>query len=298
MIQSLINSAIMAGLIALPALGITVIFAVQKFAHAAHGSFIMLGAYFAYTLSVIFNLNFGVSALVTIPSVGLLAILLNESVYTRLKPYGGLTLMVGSLAVAISIDNLARAIWGPDPMRYKIALGDPIIVMGGSITPVQVITLVSSVSAMIGFHLLLTKTKIGKAWRAYSSNSNLALSSGINTNVIVRWLWLICGSYAALGGILFGMDTQLEPLMGWNILITLFAACILGGIGNPYGAMLGSVVMGFAMSFIPAVNWGQSLFLGFNWYVPTLYKYAIGYVVMIVVLIFRPRGILKGQKGD
>lgn len=296
MMQPLINSLITACILALPALGITMIFAVERFANSAHGSFITLGAYLTYNFSVIFGLHFIIAVFIACLVVGLLAVLLNEIIYSKLKPYGGLTLMVASFALALILDNLVRAIWGSDPRTYKIRLGQTFNIMNGSITLVQIIILIVTLLAMTGFYLLLVKTKIGKAWRAYSSNPNLALSCGIDIKFIVRWLWFICGAYAAIGGVMIAMDTHLEPLMGWNLLIPLFATCIVGGIGNPHGTVLGALVIGFSMNFILSLDFGK--IIGCSWYIPTLYKYAVAFLVMIVVLIFRPMGILKGERGD
>ena len=155
---------------------------------------------------------------------------------------------------------------------------------------------------MFALHLLLHRTKLGKAMRASSDNPELAQASGIGTERIITYVWFIAISFASLGGILIGMETYILPYMGFAIIVPVFCATIMGGIGNPYGAMLGALVLGFAENFGLYINFGKIINLGgtFNLsndlFIPTGYKSAISFVMLILVLLIRPRGILGKKK--
>jgi branched-subunit amino acid ABC-type transport system permease component len=155
---------------------------------------------------------------------------------------------------------------------------------------------------MFALHLLLHHTKLGKAMRASSDNPELAQASGIATERIITWVWFIAITFASLGGILIGLETYILPYMGFAIIVPVFCATILGGIGNPYGAMLGALVLGFAENFGLYINFGNIINLGgiLNFpqelFIPTGYKPAISFIILILVLLVRPRGILGKKK--
>lgn len=302
--QIVVNSVIRGSELALLAIGVTMIFNILKFANFAHGEFALLGAYFALFFSVTLGLNLYLAALISIVLTGLVGVYTNEFIFKRLRGMGGLTLMIAAMGLSIALRNGVRTVWGADPKRYQIGLGKCFSFWGGRVTSTQLLIMVISGLSMLAFHLLLHRTKFGKAMRATSDNIPLALASGINVEKVIVGVWFICTSLAAIGGILIGMDTLLWPEMGFGILLPVFCAAILGGIGNPYGAVLGAMVLGFVEHFGLFVNWTNVISLGgiFNIqreiYIPTGYKYAISFGVLIAVLIFRPSGILKGQKGD
>ena len=138
-------------------------------------------------------------------------------------------------------------------------------------------------SLVVLLHLFLQRTKMGKAMRATADNMELARVSGIDTERVIIWTWGIGGALVAAGGILYGIDVQLHPYMGWNFLLPLFAATILGGIGNMYGALVGALVMGVAQQVSTA-------------YLLPTYKPAVAFIVMILILLVRPQGIFGGRR--
>ncbi len=146
------------------------------------------------------------------------------------------------------------------------------------IKPDQIMILLVTGALVVFVHLFLTGTRTGKAMRAASDNMELAQVTGIDIDRVVLWTWLLGVSLAAVGGVLLGIDVQLRPVMGWNLLLPIFAATILGGIGSPYGAMAGGMIMGLA----------QELSTSF---MSTEYKPAFAFIIMLVVLLFRPAGI-------
>jgi branched-chain amino acid transport system permease protein/neutral amino acid transport system permease protein len=155
--------------------------------------------------------------------------------------------------------------------------------LGIKIRPDQILILVVVFSLISLLHFYLQKTKMGKAMRATADNAELALVSGIDTERIIVLTWAIGGALAAASGILYGIDVQLHPYMGWNFLIPLFAATILGTIGNMYGALVGGLTIGIAQQVSTA-------FL-----MPT-YKPAVAFLIMILILLLRPKGIFGGRK--
>ena len=130
---------------------------------------------------------------------------------------------------------------------------------------------------------MLKKTRMGKAMRASSDSLDLARVSGIDVDRVILWTWVIASALAAVGGIMLGMDTMLREVMGWSLLLPIFAAIILGGIGNPYGAMAGGMIIGLSQEMSVAI-------------IPPEYKPAVAFVIMIIVLLIRPKGVFGGTK--
>jgi len=242
------------------------------------------------------------AALLSAILTGLISIAFDRMIFRRLRASSSIILSVTSLGLGIAVRNTIRAIWGPTPRSYTIALQKPIIILGIRITPVQIWIIVTAVIFMVAFHFLLHKTKLGKAMRASSDNPALAQASGIATEGVIIWVWFIASSFAAVGGILIALETYLLPYMGFAIIIPVFCATILGGIGNPYGAMLGALALGFAENFGLYLNFGNIINLGGLFafvkelYIPTGYRDAISFGILIVILLIRPSGIL-GRRG-
>ncbi len=300
--QVIINSIIRASELSLIALGLTLVYDLLKFSNFAQTEYAVVGVYLALIFNVNLGLNIFTAALLSAILTGLIAISIDRMVFRRLRESGGIILTVTSFGLAIALRNTIRAIWGPTPLSYTIALQKPISVLGIRITPVQIWIIATAVIFMVAFHLLLHKTKLGKAMRASSDNPALAQASGIATEKVVVWVWFIACSFAAVGGILIASETYLLPYMGFAIIIPVFCATILGGIGNPYGAMLGALALGFAENFGLYLNFGKVLNLGglFDFlkemHIPTGYRDAISFSILIAILLMKPTGIL-GRKG-
>jgi branched-subunit amino acid ABC-type transport system permease component len=299
--QILVNGLISAAVMGLIALGLTMVYNILKFANFAHTEFAVIGAYLAFLLSVTLGLNIFLATFISALLTGLLGVCVDKIIFKRLRGLSSATLMVTSIGLSIALRNIVRLIWGSDPKRYAIGLQRPFIFLEARITPIQIWIIAVAVISMVAFHLLLHKTKLGKAMRATSDNPALAQASGIDTEKVTSWVWFIGASFAAIGGILIGYETVLHPEMGFSILLPVFCAAILGGIGNPYGAMLGAFVLGLAENFGIYFNFGNIINLGgiFNFveevHVPTEYKPVISFAILIVVLLIRPSGIL-GRK--
>lgn len=302
MLQILFNSLIRASQLSLVAVGLTMVYDLLGFANFAHVEFLALGAFLAFLFNVTLGLNLILAALIAIVLTGLITVLADKLVFKKLRKAGRVTLMITSLGLGMALRNSLRAIWGAGIRSYALPLQESYIIGGLRITPVQVWIIISALVAMVAFHFLLNNTKLGKAMRATSDNSALAQASGIDTRKVITWVWFLSGSMAAFGGILIGVDTQIAPRMGFAIVIPIFAATILGGLGNPYGAMVGSLILGFAENFGLYIDFGKVFtFNGLlgdvgEIYIPTGYKIAISFIIMIVVLLLKPSGIL-GKRG-
>lgn len=297
--QILANSLIRASEISLLAVGLTTVFGILKFPNVAHGDYAMLGAFFAF----VFNQILGLSLFLAVPlaaiGLGIVAVGVDAGVFAPLRRRGAkaFTLLIASMGVALAVRNVARMIWTSETKSYDVPLVRPLEVLGASISPIQIAIIATGVGAMIAFHLLLHHTKLGKALRAIADNPELAGACAIDTEKMIRWLWFLAGAYGALGGAMIALEHILYPRLGFDILIPVFGAAILGGIGNPYGAMLGALMVGLSENIVLALDFGPLFSLGGLFdvgriQVPTGYKPAVSFVILIIVLLVRPVGIL------
>ena len=298
MIELIVYGIVLGSIISLGAIGLTLIFGIVRFANFSHGDLMSGGAYVALFMvtgvlswigipdTTFGPLSFGWRMVIAFPvsmlAVAGVAILFDQILYRKLRQKGSgvVIFAMSSLGAAFILRMIILILWGADSLFYKPGLMRPALQlpMGIKIRPDQILMLFV-VFTLIGLlHLFLQNTKMGKAMRATADNMELALVSGINTEKIIIWTWGIGGAMAAAGGILYGIDVQLHPYMGWNFLIPLFAATILGTIGNMYGALVGGLVIGVAQQVSTA-------FL-----MPT-YKPAVAFIIMILILLFRPKGI-------
>lgn len=302
MLQIVFNSLIRASQLSLVAVGLTMTYDLLGFANFAHVEFLAIGAFLAYLFNVTLGLNLLLSAAIAIVLVGGVAVLSDRLVFKRLRNANRVVLMITSLGLGMALRNGIRAFWGAGIRSYDLPLQRPYVVGGLRITPVQIWIIVAALATMVAFHLLLHNTKLGKAMRATSDNAALAQASGIDTKQVITWVWFLSGGLAAFGGILIGVDTQIAPRMGFAIVIPIFAATILGGLGNPYGAMVGALILGFAENFGLYLDFGRIFTLNGllgnigEVYIPTGYKLAISFIIMIGVLLIKPSGIL-GKRG-
>lgn len=297
--QVLANSLIRASELSLLAVGLTTVFGILKFPNVAHGDYAMLGAFMVFAFNEAFGLSFFAAVPLAAVALGAVAVGVDRSVFQPLRNAGAkaVTLLIASMGVALVVRNVARMIWGSGTRTYDIPLVRPLEFLGVTVGPVQIGIVVTAVVFMVLFHLLLQRTKLGKALRAISDDTDLAAACAIDSEKMIRWMWFLAATYAALGGAMLALEHVLYPRLGFDVLIPVFGAALLGGIGNPYGAMLGALIIGLAENFILGVDLGPLLSLGGVFdvgtlQVPTGYKPAVSFVILILVLLFRPVGIL------
>jgi branched-chain amino acid transport system permease protein/neutral amino acid transport system permease protein len=292
---------VLGSIIALGAIGLTLIYGIARFGNFAHGDLMTLGAYIALFLtgwlfptlgmsdSTIGSLSFGWPMLLSfIPImliVGGVAVVIDRLVYRRLRNLrvGPVMLAISALAMAFVLRSLIYIGWGPDFHFYSPGLRPMLeLPLGLKLRPDQIFIIVTSWVMVGGLYIFLQRTKMGKALRAMADNRDLARVSGIPTERMTTYAWIIGGGMAAAAGILLGIDSQVRPEMGWQLLLPLFAAVILGSIGNPYGALVGALIIGIAQQ------------VSTYWLSPA-YKPAVAFIIMIGILLVRPKGIFGGS---
>jgi len=302
MFELIIYGIVFGSIISLGAIGLSLVYGIIRFANFAHGDLMTAGAFVALFMvtgvlswigvpdTTFGPISFGWRMVIAFPismaAVAGVAILLDRILYQKLRAKGSGTVMlaISSLGAAFIIRMIILILWGADSVFFRPGVLRPFLQLPLQIKirPDQILIIVIVAVLFILLHLFLQKTKMGKAMRATADNMELALISGIDTERVIKWTWGIGGALAAAGGILYGVDVQLHSGMGWNFLIPLFAATILGTIGNIYGALVGGLIIGVAQQVSTA-------FL-----MPT-YKPAVAFIIMILILLIRPKGIFGGQ---
>jgi len=300
-VQVLVNSLITASELGIIAIGLTLTLSLLRFANFAHVETAVAGAYIAWALNVPLGLNFGVAVLVAILVMGVFGILIDRVVFRIFRNSDDVAPMIASLGLSIAIRNSVQATFGPRFLRYDFGIAPGIKMMGAFVTRQQLWILCIVAVALFGFHLLLQYSTIGKAMRATATNRDLAQASGVDTEWVIAWVWFLGTGFAALGGALVAWGTQLVPDLGFNLVIPIFCVVLIGGVGSVYGALLGAVVVGFAVNFgvaidlAPLVNRiGGRDVVGLV-RIPAEYKPAIVYAAVILVLLLRPSGLMRRE---
>ncbi len=285
----LIPGIVLGSIYALGAIGVSLIFGILRFAHFAHGDMMTLGAYVALPLVV--GLGFTVYAALPVAMAGvvLMAILIDRLFYRPLRDRPTIIVLVASFGVALMLRAFIQFVWGPHSHVYEKGFRKPIVFDGLRIAERHIWIVLLSIALVVALHLFLTRTKTGKAMRALSDDPDLARITGINTERIVAWTWVLGGCLAGAAGVFLGMDTQITTLIGWNMLLPVFAAAILGGIGKPYGAIAGGLVIGIAEE-LSAYPW-----VGTTPLLDPTYKSAVAFAIMVAMLLWRPSGLFKGR---
>jgi neutral amino acid transport system permease protein len=281
LVQQLVNGIAVGSIIALSAVGLTLTYGILRLANFAHGDLMTLGAYLTLVAS-----GFGVTIWVSIligASLTIGVALLSEKLLwqpMRDRRASSTTLIIISIGLALFLRNGIILIWGADNQSYDLPIASALTILGVKIAQNRLIVVGLSILVILALHYLLQNTKIGKAMRAVADNVDLARVSGINVEQIVIWTWVIAAGLTAIGGGMYGLITAVRPNMGWFLIIPMFASVILGGIGNPYGAIAGAFVIGITQEV--SAYWISE------------YKLGIALLLMILVLLIRPQGLFRG----
>ena len=277
-LQMLLNALLNAALIAPPAIAFTLIFAVLRFPNFAVGGLITVGAYAAWTANVPLGLPLALAVLVGMAATAGVALACDRVVFAPLRRSDSITLLVVSIALALVLENIVRFAYGNDLRGFDLPLTRPMTWGGLSATVEQLWVLAGGVAIAAAMHALLAHTRLGKAMRAVADNPALAAARGIRTGRVIAATWAIAGALLGAAGVMAGLDLVIEPLTGWQLTIPILAAAILGGIGSPYGAMLGAVVVGLAEELTVLI-------------LPSTYKVAVSFAIIAVLLLVRPQGL-------
>lgn len=276
--QILLNGVVTGMVVALPALALALTFGVLRFPNFAIGSMLTVGAYAAYVFNVHAGLPLAAAAVLGALVLAGVSVGADRLVFRPLRDRSGITLLVASMGVAFVLENIVRLIFSNDVRGYDVAVARPFRVLDLRINQEQIVTAVTATLCMIAVHLLLRRTRLGRAMRAVADNPMLAAARGIDRDRVLRWTWAIAGALTAVAGVLIGLDTAIDPTMGWNKLIIIFAAALLGGIGQPFGAVAAALILGVVEELSTLVLSSQ-------------YRTGVAFAVMVALLLVRPWGL-------
>ncbi|MDA9900499.1 branched-chain amino acid ABC transporter permease [Planktomarina temperata] len=310
--------------LALGALGVTLIYGILRFSNFAHGDTMAFGAMVTILVTWLFQ-GWGISlgplptALLAIPfgiaATAALLLTTDRLVYRfyRQQKAAPVILVIVSMGVMFVMNGLVRFIIGPNDQRFSD--GERFIISarefkkltglseGLAFKTTQGITIVTAVIVVVALFWFLNRTRTGKSMRAFSDNEDLALLSGINPDRVVMVTWLIVAGLAATAGALYGLDKSFKPFIYLQLLLPIFAAAVVGGLGNPVGAIAGGFVIAFSEVLI---TYPLKKVLGYLLpdrlepdtlvqLLSTDYKFAVSFTILIIVLLFRPTGLFKGK---
>ena len=292
-LQLVIVGIIVGSIIGLGAIGLTLTYGVMKFANFAHGDLMTLGMFLAFFIVAdvgleggkIGPLSFGwgmlPAALFAMVGVAAAALLLDRLVFRPLRLRGGgiITMAIASLGIGIGLRAVVQMIWVPSTTRYTSGINKAVTIFGEvKIQPDQFLIVALTLVLAVAVYVLLYRTKLGKAMRATADNPALAEVAGIETESVRRWVWVLGGVLIAVAGIMLALQAQLRFDAGFNLILPLFAATILGGIGNPAGALVGGLIVGVSQEV--STEW-----------IDTGLKPGVPFVILILMLLVRPRGL-------
>lgn len=293
MIQFVIDVVIRSVDLALIAIGLSSVYSLIRFPNVTLVQYATTGALVALGLQML-GLPLIVACLFACLFVGVVAVLLNVLVFERLLAAGSAIAMIGSLALSMIFSAVFLVTAGPRPQRFDLDISPPIRFLGARMTDHQLISVVISVLAIAAFALILFRTDLGRCMRATATNPVLAQGTGINTRRVTNVVVFLSGIMAALGGIGISVKGEMSAHLGMEMLLPIFAAAILGGLGNALGAALGAVVIAIAETLVTNVNFGPLVGQSFL-FVPAAYATAASFLLLVIVLLVRPHGLFVSE---
>jgi branched-chain amino acid transport system permease protein len=294
-LQFIVDGLLTGSMVGLGAIGVTLTYSILRFSNFAHGDFMAWGTYATLTavsaIGAMFGkfapigpLSFGwpliAAVIIGMAFTGLMALALDKILFARLRAKGQTIIVVmASFGASMALRSLLEFIFTSRPTYFSraIQIAKP-IGLGIRITPDQIVLLLMTALLVLSVHLLMTRTQIGRSMQAVSQNPALARVVGIDVTKVVRVTWLIGGALACMAGVMIGILVQIRPLMGFDMMLPMFAAAILGGIGSVPGAVLGGLIIGLAEA-------GAVQLVGAEW------RAAVSFVILMAVLLVRPIGL-------
>lgn len=277
-LQALINGVIAGTILAVPAIGFSAIFAVLNYPNFAVGSLAAVGAYAGWVANAKLGLPLAPSLAFAFLGAALIGAA-NEWIAVRpLEKAGALMMAIASLAGGVVLENIIRVVFGNEQLGYALPLARDVVVAGFRIGPQQMKNFAGALAIMAAIWAFLRYTRTGRSMRAVADNRDLARLRGIEPERVAFITVLVGAGLAGLGGMLIGLDTTVEPFMGQRMILSIFAAAVLGGLGSIPGAVAGALVIG-------CVEEVSVLF------VTPAYRTAISFLIILAVLTFRPAGL-------
>jgi len=304
MIQNLVDGVLVGSILSLGAIGLTLAMHMLRFANFSHAELLSIGAYSALVFDGLFqtiypglagkigplSLTWALSAatIVSMVLTGISAVLIDRLVFRRVRARGGeLSMVFASFGMAMIIRNALGLIFGLQTQLYSrdivfalVISRDPLLL----IKPDQVFSLIAALIIMAVLHIVLSRTTFGYALRAVAENPALAQVAGVNLGRMIVLIWLIGGALAAAAGIFYGLSNQINPVLGRDLVLPIFAATIVGGIGSIYGAVLGGFLVGIGANMALTI-------------LPSGYSPSVPFLIIILVLLVRPNGLFGEARG-
>ena len=301
----LIPGLVLGCIYALGAIGVTLTFGILRFANFAHGEVMMTGAFLTWTISAALGAWLGWTLhplIAAVPAVVLaigISIVIDRWFYKPFRQSPTIMVVIASFGMMLVVRSLVQVIWGPNQITFVQGIAKPngwLRDVTGDINMMLLIPnkhlwiFAGTIVIMLVFNYILSSTRIGKAMRAVSDSPDLARVTGIDVEAVIRATWVIGGFCAVAAGVFMAMDTQfIESTMGFRMLLPIFAAAILGGIGRPFGAVVGGLIIGLAEE-LSAYPW-----VGSDPLISPGYKSGIAFTIMVFMLIVRPSGLFRGR---
>ena len=302
LLQQILNGLVLGSVYALVALGYTMVYGILQLINFAHGDVLMIGAMVGVSMVILLSKTglpgpvvLLIALLVAIPVCIVLSLFIERVAYRPLRNAPRLAPLITAIGVSIVLQTMAMIIWKPNPIVFPDLLSTtPVQIFGAVLAPKQILILVVSAAMMAGLALLVNKTKLGRAMRATAENPRIAGLMGVNANQVIAATFAIGAALAAVAGVLVAMNYNIAQFsMGFIPGLKAFTAAVLGGIGNIAGAVLGGLLLGVIESlgagYVGDLTGG---FLGSH------YQDIFAFVVLIVVLVFRPSGIMGERVAD
>jgi neutral amino acid transport system permease protein len=278
--QTGLNGLALGSVYAIGAVGLTLVYGILKLVNFAHGDFLTFGAYMAFLVNVTWGGPIVVAALFAVVMTALLGVLFERLMWgpMRARKAGLLQLLLMSIGLAFLIRYSIQYAWGSEIRALNVDRFAVVEFLGLRIGRTEMVVILVGLAVLLAVGAMLRYTLLGKRMRALADNLDLAETSGIDTSRVILYTWLFAGGLAGLAGVLAGAVTDVRPELGFGLLLAIFAAVVLGGIGDVFGALAAGIVLGLL------IEW-STLFIDFRW------KIAVGFAVLIIVLIVRPQGI-------
>ena len=294
MMQYVADGIVSASLIGLGAVGLSMTYNVLRFANFAQGEILTAGAYFALLVVSLLGAGIGtmgpvafgwpllVSIAVAVVLTGVVVLVVDMLLFGPLRSRNAsrITLIMAAFGVSLMGRNVIMLVTGGEPFYYDFYIPRAFALFPGfEVVPDDLAIVVIAVLAFVLLFVLVNRTSMGRQMRAVSENPTLARVNGIDVRAVIRWTWIIGAALATVAGALLGHNTQLRPEMGFDLLLPMFGALILGGATNLYGTVLGALIIGLTEAFAVAVGLSG-------------YRLAVTFAVIVVFLLLRPQGLL------
>lgn len=274
-----------ASVLAVASVGLSLQFGVTNYVNFAYGAFLSFGMFATWTLWSDLHVPVYLAALLGVLATGLLGVVTNHFILEPFARRRGnlLFMLIVTFGLSLILDNVIQAIWGVGFRQFNVGSSTSLQLGPFNFTPSQLVIIGISLVAMVGVHLLLTRTSLGKSMRAMSDNADLAKVSGIDTAWVTRWTWFLSSCLAGLGGVILAINTvSFQSTTGDDLLFVIFAAVILGGIGQTYGAMLGALIIGVVIELASVA-------------ISSAYNKYVAFGILVIMLLVRPQGLIPAQ---